>query len=157
MFTTVIFSCFAHASMQFWHLCLDPFRILPPQSLRSERQLRPIAEICIIRMGFSSPPSLFGNICGGIYSRSELRRRSGGASYTKIGGRFGCLPCGAFSDTLIQGGTSQLSTLKCVFNICLIYFSTLKQSISHNSSSAQLEKHENDVLQPFSGIHRYFT
>ena len=103
MFTTVISSCFAHASMQFRHLCLDPFRILPPILRRCERQLRPIAEICIIRMGFSSPPSLFGNICGGIYSRSELRRRSGGASYTKIGGRFGCLPCGAFSDTLIQG------------------------------------------------------
>ena len=30
MFTTVISSCFAHASMQFRYLCLDPFRILPP-------------------------------------------------------------------------------------------------------------------------------
>ena len=79
-------------------------------------------------MGFSSPPSLFGNICGGIYSRSELRRRSGGASYTKSGGRFGACPAGlsvfpsqiATVDGILIGWS-----LKCVrsltsFSVCSI-------------------------------------
>ena len=98
---------------------------------RCERQHRPIAEICIIRMGFSSPPSLFGNICGG----DILTLRAAAA--------FWCLPCGAlgFSVAYCDGILIGWS-LKCVRSltsfsvrsIVAVIFSEFARSSSGNFS-----------------------